>query len=152
MPAIDVVDRGCQFIGIGIVNRRDRDKVEGIALRPMFAASSRADATDFAETLMKVRPRTTRRNPRVLRLCVSSGELAKTIRAHKDKPGARLRANRAITSVCALAKIDVSFEANGAAMAASRIGFHRHSASLSFCENNQPFLTSVVPSRAYRCD
>jgi len=105
----------------------------------MFATAGSADAAGFAEAVVQVWTRTARRSPLIFGLRIGSRSRAKVIEADEHKPSTRLRADGAIAPVGTFAEIDVSFEADGAAMTASEIGFQGHSSSSSFpAETNDP--------------
>src|SRR5260370_26650571 len=107
MPAVEIMDRGRQFAGIGIIQRSDRDKVDGAAVRPVFPSACGADAAGFAKTVVQVWYGTSRRSPLIFRLRVFSRDLAKAIGTDEHEPSAGLRADGAIASVGALAEIDL---------------------------------------------
>src|SRR5258705_6342429 len=126
MAAVDIADRGRQFVGVGIIKRGHRDKVEGAAFRSVFPSAGGADAASFAKAIVQVWSGSSRRSPLIFPLRISSRDLAKAIRANKHEPGAGLGTDGAIASVGAFAEIDVGFEANGATVTASGIGLQRH--------------------------
>ena len=119
MPAVEISDRGRKLVGTGIIERCDCDEEKGIPTRFVLPASDGAYAARLAKAIVQVRAGPVWRRPLILRLGVGSRYRVKMIRVNEHEPRARLAADGAIASVGAFAEINVSFKADGAAMAAA---------------------------------
>jgi hypothetical protein len=128
VAAFNVLDRRFrQLVRNYVVEQRHLDGVECAAQCFGHVAGRRADAAIFAEVILEVRRRASRRRPLVNRLRVRASDKPKSIGTGDD---------RALTQVEQLHfmvpyEIDIRFKANHAAVAAARMGLKGHERILS---------------------
>ena len=112
------------------IERGDIDEEKGAFVAGLSAPTEGADPAGLAELVVEEGTGATGWHPLVLRLRLSPSEQAQLVRLDEDEPRASLLAKGAVAPIGALGEIDVNLVTDCAAMAPSRVRFHRHAFTL----------------------
>src|SRR5450432_2919229 len=82
VPAIDILDRASQLVGVGIVKRRDRDRVEDATHGLLLPLREGADAAGRAESVVQIRDGFSGWRPLIVIQSVGARDHAKLIGLH----------------------------------------------------------------------